>query len=90
MKKRTKAIIGLILNLLEPGLGSLIHKLWLNGILQILMVFSGFLMIGITLFSGPLVGEKLSFLFYIGSILFVGGYVWSFIDGIRFIRDSKE
>lgn len=79
----------LVLNLLLPGSGTLANKKWLTGLLQLLGAFAGFLIAGISLFSGRLVGAtKYDSFLVAGCLLFAVSYIWSAIHGILFLKSS--
>jgi hypothetical protein len=69
-KDKTMDIVGLIVNLFIPGLGSLIAG-WKNGVPQLILAVVGFVLQWI-----PVIG-------IIGWIAWIIAWIWALIDGIK-------
>jgi hypothetical protein len=78
MVSRARAIVGLIVNLILPGLGTLIFKRYELGIIQLVCSVIG---IAFVFVSVPF--------FLLGAPLFLAMWIWALVLGIKRIRESK-
>lgn len=87
------AIVGLILNIIIwPGLGTLICKKYVNGIIQMIIYIVAFILFLIPLIQSLFLeeGEMVFFFtFYLGLLIAVGVWIWALVDSITILKKSK-
>ena len=66
------AIVALVLNILVPGLGTIISGKIKEGVWQIVLLCIGLILL----------------VLYIGWVIIIGVWLWALISGIRLIKDS--
>ena len=80
----TLAIVCLFLNFIIPGIGSLVGEKTEEGIMQLTLLF-GSIVIGIVL-TITVIGAIIGIPLLIFGVL--GAWIWSFVTGIKLIRNS--
>ncbi len=67
---QNKALLVLILNILIPGVGTIIYGETQRGVIQLILYVVGWILTAI----------------YIGRIICLGAWIWSLIDGINYYK----
>lgn len=84
----TTIIIGIILNLFFPGLGTIIFGKYDIGTIQLVLSLTGCL---IFFASIPLVIALIGFLgMIIGMILYCSVWIWALVFGIKTLKEARE
>ena len=67
---QNKALLVLILNILIPGVGTIIYGETQRGVIQLVLYVVGWILTAI----------------YIGPVISLGAWIWSLIDGINYYK----
>ena len=79
-------IIGLVLNIIWPGLGTLVNKKITKGLIQMFFFAFGLLLL-ITMFFGGAISNILFSIGFLGLIIVPIIYIWGIVDMIKLMKN---
>ncbi len=90
MDKDTKNIIGLVVNVILPGLGTIIHGERRRGLTQIAGIFMAMLFVIIAYIFPPIEYIFTTTVFIvIGSFVSFLVWIWALLDGVAFVQNRE-
>jgi len=80
-------IIGLVLNIIWPGLGTLVNKKMVRGLIQMFLFAFGLFLL-ITMFFGGAISDTFFNIGVFGLIITPLVYIWGIVDMVKLMRSS--